>query len=106
VTGIVTVYATFPDAEEAARVARCLVEAKLAACANIIGEIRSIYRWQGQVEDARETAILFKTSAETADRLIARLAELHSHVVPAAVVWPIASALPAYAEWVVAETQR
>jgi periplasmic divalent cation tolerance protein len=105
VTDIVTVYATFPDAEEAARVAHCLIEARLAACANIIGEIRSLYRWQGRVEDSRETAILFKTRAETADRLIERLAELHSYDVPAAVVWPITGALPAYAQWVAAETE-
>jgi periplasmic divalent cation tolerance protein len=104
-TGIVTVYATFADEEEALRIARALVEESLAACANIIGEIRSIYRWQGRVEDAAEVAVLFKTRAGEADRLIERLAELHSYDVPAAVAWPIASALPAYVQWVVAETQ-
>jgi uncharacterized protein involved in tolerance to divalent cations len=49
VTGIVTVYATFADAEEAARIARILVEERLAACANILGPVQSIYRWQGKV---------------------------------------------------------
>lgn len=103
-SGIVSVYATFADAEEAARIARVLVEERLAACANILGPIRSTYRWQGQIEDAREVAALFKTRAELADALIARLAELHSYQVPAAVVWPITNALPAYALWVEAET--
>ncbi|MBV9930692.1 MAG: divalent-cation tolerance protein CutA [Alphaproteobacteria bacterium] len=99
-TGIVTVYATFADADEAARIARTLVEERLAACANILGSVRSIYRWQGRLEDGTEVAALFKTRADAADALIARLGELHSYEVPAAVVWPIAGALPAYAEWV------
>jgi periplasmic divalent cation tolerance protein len=106
VTGIVTVYATFADAEEAARIARTLVEERLAACANILGPIRSIYRWEGRIEDAAEVAVLFKTSADTADALIGRLSGLHSYDVPAAMVWPISNALPRYAQWVASETQR
>ncbi|HEX2764239.1 MAG TPA: divalent-cation tolerance protein CutA [Allosphingosinicella sp.] len=105
-TGIVTVYATFGSADEAERIARSLVEEKLAACANILGPCRSIYRWEGRIEDAQEVAALFKTRADLADPLIARLAELHSYDVPAAVVWPIARALPAYAQWVASETSR
>lgn len=103
-TGIVTVYGTFADAQEAERIARILVEERLAACANILGPCRSIYRWQGAVEEAEEVAALFKTRSETAPRLIARVGELHSYDVPAAVIWPIADALPAYADWVLAET--
>jgi periplasmic divalent cation tolerance protein len=106
VTEIVTVYATFADAEEAARIARTLVEERLAACANILGPVRSIYRWEAKVEDATEVAALFKTSAQSSEALIARLSELHSYDVPAVVVWPIADSLPAYAQWVVAETLR
>ncbi|HEX4738572.1 MAG TPA: divalent-cation tolerance protein CutA [Allosphingosinicella sp.] len=104
-TRIVTVYATFADADEAASIARTLVEERLAACANILGPCRSIYRWQGKIEDAEEIAALFKTTAEGADALIARLAELHSYDVPAAVAWPIDGAHPPYAEWV-AESVR
>ena len=103
-TGIVTVYATFASDEEAVRIARILVEERLAACANILGGCRSIYRWQGKVEQADEVAALFKTRSERAETLIARLAELHSYEVPAAVVWPIADALPAYAGWVAKES--
>jgi len=102
---IVTVYATFGSADEAAEIGRTLVEERLAACANILGPCRSIYRWQGRIEDAQEIAILFKTTAEGANALIARLAELHSYDVPAAVVWPIETALPAYAQWIEDETQ-
>jgi periplasmic divalent cation tolerance protein len=105
-TGIVSVYATFADSEEAARIARTLVEERLAACANILGPIRSIYRWQGRIEETDEVAALFKTRADSADRLIARLAELHSYEVPAAMVFPIVNVLPDYAAWVEAETER
>jgi len=104
VSGIVTVYATFADAAEADRIARILVEERLAACANILGPCRSIYRWQGAVEQADEVAVLFKTRAEGAQALVARLGELHSYDVPAAIVWPIADALPAYTQWVRDET--
>jgi periplasmic divalent cation tolerance protein len=102
---IVTVYATFGDAQEAQRIARQLVEERLAACANILGTCRSIYRWQGEIQQGEEVAALFKTRADLAQRLIERLAALHSYDVPAAVVWPIASALPAYATWVRDETE-
>jgi periplasmic divalent cation tolerance protein len=104
VTGIVTVYATFAHGDEAGRIARILIEERLAACANILGPVRSIYRWDGRLEDATEVAAVFKTRADAAEALIARLAALHSYDVPAAVVWPISAALPAYADWVRAES--
>jgi periplasmic divalent cation tolerance protein len=105
-TSIVTVYATFASDEEARRIARTLVEERLAACANILGACHSIYRWQGEVEESGEVAALFKTQADLAGALIARLAELHSYEVPAAVVWPVADALGRFAEWVEAETVK
>jgi periplasmic divalent cation tolerance protein len=101
-TDIVTVYATFADAAEAERIARLVVEERLAACANILAPCRSIYRWQGKVEQADEVPVLFKTSAEAAAALVARIAGLHGYDVPAAVVWPVADALPAYRDWVLA----
>ena len=88
-TAIVTVYATFASDEEARRIARTLVEEGLAACANILGPCHSVYRWCGDVEEAREVAALFKTRTDRASDLIDRLAHLHSYEVPAAVVWPI-----------------
>ncbi len=105
-TGIVSVYAVFADADEAERVARIVVEERLAACANILGPCRSIYRWQGKVEEADEVAAIFKTTEAAALRLIARIAALHSYEVPAIAVWPIAGAPDAYAAWVTTETSR
>ena len=102
-TGIVSVYATFANEEEAGRIAGTVVEERLAACVNIIGNCRSIYRWQGRVEQAEEVAALFKARADKAEALLARIVELHSYDLPCAVVWPIAQALPAYAAWVEAE---
>lgn len=101
---IVSVYAVFGSDEEARRIARTLVEERLAACANILGPCHSIYRWQGRIEKAGESPALFKTRADKATALIERIAALHSYDVPAAVVWPIGAAWPAYAAWVAAET--
>jgi periplasmic divalent cation tolerance protein len=106
VTGIVSVYAVFADAEEAARIGRIAVEERLAACVNILGPCRSIYRWQGEIEEADEVPALFKTRADKAEALIARIADLHGYDVPAAVAWPITDALGAYARWVAAETRE
>lgn len=103
-TDIVSVYATFGSDEEAKRVARQLIEERLVACANVLAPCHSIYRWQGKVEEATEVPVLFKTGADTAERLIKRIGELHSYDVPAAVVWPIADALSDYAQWVADET--
>ncbi|HYI48759.1 MAG TPA: divalent-cation tolerance protein CutA [Allosphingosinicella sp.] len=102
-TGIVSVYAVFADAAEAERIARAVVEERLAACANILGACRSIYRWQGKVEESEEVAAIFKGRADKAVALVARIAALHSYDVPAIAVWPISGAWPAYAEWVEAE---
>jgi periplasmic divalent cation tolerance protein len=103
-SAIVTVYATFGSEEEALRIGRICVEERLAACVNLLGPIRSIYRWQGEIEEAGEAAALFKTAAVRSEALLARIASLHGYDVPAAVVWPIADALGPYAEWVAEET--
>lgn len=103
-TGIVTVYVVFGSAEEAQRIARTVVEEGLAACANILAPCHSIYRWRGRIEEASEVPALFKTRIESTSTLLARIAELHSYDVPAAVVWPIADSLESYLEWVKAES--
>ena len=61
---VVSVYAVFADAEEAERIGRPVVEERLAACANILGPVRSIYRWKGAIETADEVAAIFKTTDE------------------------------------------
>ena len=105
-SGIVTVYAVFANADEAARIARSMVEERLAACANILAPCTSLYRWQGAIEQAWEVPALFKTRADLAPGLIERIAELHSYEVPAAVAWPIAQAPISYSAWVAAETKE
>jgi periplasmic divalent cation tolerance protein len=97
---IVTVYAVFADAEEAERIGRQMIEERLAACVNILGPCRSIYRWRGAVESADEVPALFKTSDHLAEALMTRIAGLHSYDVPCVTVWPIDKLLGSYAEWV------
>ena len=97
---VVSVYAVFADAEEAGRIGRQVVEEGLAACINILGPCRSIYRWQGKVETAAEVAAILKTSDAVADRLINRIAELHTYEVPAITIWPIDKLLSSYGDWV------
>jgi periplasmic divalent cation tolerance protein len=67
---------------------------------NLLGPCRSIYRWQGAVEEAVEVAAIFKTRREVAAQLVARIADLHSYEVPAITVWDVVESLPAYADWV------
>lgn len=105
-SAIVSVYVTFSNAEEAGRIGRTIVEERLAACVNILGTCRSIYRWEGKIEEAEEVAAIFKTGANQADLLIQRVAELHSYDVPAAVVWPISDAFETYRSWVVENSSR
>lgn len=102
---VVSVYAIFASADEAERIGRTVIEEHLAACINILGECRSIYRWRGAVEMADEVPALLKTTAAKADTLIARIAALHSYDVPCIAVWPIDKLLLSYAEWVETETR-
>jgi len=97
---IVSIYTLFTSHSEAETIGRTVVEERLAACINILSPCRSIYRWQGKVEQADEVPAILKTVAAQADALIARIAELHSYEVPAITVWPVDKALAAYAEWV------
>ncbi|MEO8176185.1 MAG: divalent-cation tolerance protein CutA [Sphingomicrobium sp.] len=97
---VVSVYAIFADADQAERIGRQMVEQRLAACVNILGPCRSVYRWHGAVESADEVSAIFKTSAARADALIAGIATLHSYDVPCVTVSPIDKLLGAYADWV------
>jgi len=97
---VVSVYAVFANAEEAERIGRAVVEVRLAACVNILGPVRSIYRWDSKIDSADEVAAIFKTSDEQADALMTRIAGLHSYAVPCVVVWPIDKVLQSYAHWV------
>ena len=97
---VVSVYCVFASAEEAERIGRTVVEEGLAACINMLGSCRSIYRWRGAVETTDEVPAILKTRADTSDALMARLAGLHSYDVPCIAVWPIEKLLLSYSEWV------
>ena len=97
---VVSVYAIFANAEEAERIGRLMVEERLAACVNVLGPVRSFYRWQGAIESAAEVAAIFKTTNQGVDALITRVISLHSYEVPCVVTWPVDKLLGAYADWV------
>jgi len=93
------VFTTAADPDEAARLARTLVEERLAACATLIPAVQSIYHWQGQVESSTETLLLLKTGPEQIAALEARLHELHSYQTPEFLVLAVESASHPYLEW-------
>ena len=98
-TEALIVFSTFASEEEAARVTRTLVEERLIACANLLPGARSIYRWQGKVEDQREVVALMKTRKQDWPALMARLHELHSYDTPECVAVRIAAGAPRYMAW-------
>ena len=99
------ILSTCPDADTAQRLARILVEERLAACVSLLPGAVSTYRWQGRVEQATEVHLLAKTPADRRDALMARLAELHPYELPEILVVETAAGLPAYLDWVTAETR-
>lgn len=95
---------TFGNADEAARIARVMIEGRLAACASL-SATHSIYRWQGKIEASDETAILFKTTPDRATALSAAIEAQHSYDQPVIEAWE-ADIDPAVADWVYAETAK
>jgi periplasmic divalent cation tolerance protein len=100
----ISVYIVAADTAEADRIAEALVVERLAACVNILGTVRSVYRWQGKVERADETAMIVKTTEALFERLAARVRAMHSYDTPAIVAWPIVAGDAAYLDWIAAET--
>ncbi len=98
------VLVTAGSAEEAAAIGRTLIEERLAACANIVPRIRSIYRWKGKIYDEQELLIIIKTRTSLFEAVQKRVKELHSYEVPEIISFPVALGLPQYLEWVQAET--
>lgn len=98
------VYVTAPDAAVAARLARCVVESRLAACANLLPRIDSIYWWNGVVEQAAETALILKTRTSLVPRLTAELRRLHPYECPCIVALPIEAGHAEFLQWIGAET--
>jgi periplasmic divalent cation tolerance protein len=98
------VLTNLPDADTAARVARLLVEQRLAACVNILAPCTSIYRWQDQIERASEVPMLIKTTLLRYPALQAALTEAHPYELPEIIAIPLHKGLPAYLAWIGAET--
>ena len=86
--------------------ARALVERRLAACANLLPGVRSIYRWKGRVEEARETLLVLKTAASRVPALLAAVGALHPYEVPEGVVLATAGGLDPWLRWVAEETRE
>lgn len=103
-TGRIVVLSTCSSAEEAARIARHLVDSRLAACVAITPGVRSIYRWKDAVEDATEHALTIKTRAELFPQLRDELRRIHSYETPEIVALPIVDGLDAYLQWIDDET--
>ena len=94
------VLVTAPDADTAARLARSLVDERLAACVNLVPGVRSIYRWEGQVEEAGEVLLVAKTRADRAAALASRVRDLHPYDVPEVLELPAVGGSAAYLDWV------
>ena len=94
---------TAPDAEVAERLARTLVDERLAACANIVPGVVSVYRWEGEVQRDSEVLVILKTSAEVLDDLESRAVELHPYDVPEVLALPVRGGHEPYLDWVRAE---
>jgi periplasmic divalent cation tolerance protein len=96
------VLSTAPDAPTAAKLARALVEERLAACVSAVPGLRSTYRWQGAVEETDEVLLVVKTTAAAAPAVAARLGELHPYEVPEVVTLAPLAAAPSYLAWLAA----
>lgn len=102
---MVLALSTAPDAEQAARIARALVDERLIACANLVPGLTSIYRWQGEVQSDAEVLLLMKTRRSLVRRLKERLPQLHPYQVPELVVTEVTDGLEPYCRWVRDETE-
>ncbi|MGH8670130.1 MAG: divalent-cation tolerance protein CutA [Burkholderiales bacterium] len=99
------VLTNLPDRASAERLADLLLEQRLAACVNILAPCRSVYRWKGAVQHDEEHPMLIKTSAERYPALEQALRQGHPYELPEIIAVPIERGLPAYLEWVAAETK-
>ncbi|MBU0751639.1 MAG: divalent-cation tolerance protein CutA [Gammaproteobacteria bacterium] len=98
------VLTNLPDGDTARALAQHLVEAQLAACANILAPCRSVYRWDGGIEDATEVPLLLKTTAARYAELEAAISARHPYELPEIIAVPISHGLPGYLAWIATET--
>lgn len=105
-TGYIIVLVTAGSSEAAAALARTLVEERLAACGNVLGPIRSIYRWQGKVMDDPEALLILKSREELFEALKTRVLELHSYEVPEIIALTVVAGHKDYLDWISDCTSR
>lgn len=103
-TPVRIVFCTIDSAEAARSLARRLVEERLAACVNIIGNVTSVYKWEGRIEEDAELLLVIKTRDGRLRELMDRIGELHPYDVPEILSWPVQEGSRPYLDWVVAET--
>jgi periplasmic divalent cation tolerance protein len=101
---VVVLYVTTPTLAIAEQIARALVEEKHIACANILGEIRAIYRFEGALENTTETALLLKTTKAQEAAVIQRVKALHPYDNPAILTLPVLGGSPEFLAWIQAAT--
>lgn len=99
------VHISCPDDASASALARSLVDARLAACASVLPGVRSVYRWQGAVEQATEVLLLVKTWADRIDALVEHVRATHPYELPEVVAVEISAGLAPYLAWLQAETR-
>ncbi len=99
-TSYLVVLCTCPDADTAAKLARELVESRVAACVNILPSVRSVYRWRDAVEDGTEALMLVKTPARRFDQLQRILTDKHPYELPEIIAVPIERGLMQYLAWI------
>jgi periplasmic divalent cation tolerance protein len=104
-TDAVVVLVTTPTPERAAEIARALVSERLAACGNVVPGLRSIYRWEGKVQEDEEALLVLKTTRARFDALRARVLALHPYDVPEVIALPVEAGSAAYLQWIAAETR-
>lgn len=99
------IYITTPSEEEAHRIAQALVSERLAACANIMTGMTSIYQWQGQMEQGQECVVIAKTREDLFAAVETRVCELHSYETPCIVSLPVTAGHAPFLNWITAETR-
>ena len=100
------VYVTAADEAEAGLIARTVVGERLAACANLLGAIQSVYWWEGKMCEGKEVALVLKTSNARKAELIDRIKQLHSYDCPAIVCLPVVGGNPDFLDWIREETEE
>lgn len=99
------VYVTTANRDEALAIARTLVAERLAACANVLGDVTSVYLWDDAVQEDAEVVVILKTRTELVEAVTRRVVELHSYDCPCITSWPITHGHPPYLGWIAAETK-